>query len=136
MKAAGLEFGAHTLNHPHLTALAQAEQQREIGEAKKLIEDQLDLAVKHFCYPYQDFNQETKKIVRQAGFLTASYAPSHYDLTFFWDDPYALERIAIFGEISLFKFKLLLTGDYWRLRSYSGNFLWRKMISLYRTLHD
>ena len=135
MKAAGLEFGSHTLTHPHLTTLPPVEQQREIGEAKKNIAGKLDITVKHFCYPYQDFNRETEELVAQAGFLTASYAPSHYDLTFFWDDNFALERIGIFGGINLLKFKLLVTGRYWQVRASAGSGFWKLLTSGYRKLN-
>ncbi len=134
MKAAGLKFGAHTLNHPHLTALAPPEQLREIEDAKKLLEDKLSTQVKHFCYPYQDFSRETEDLVKQAGFLTSSYAPAHYDLTFFWDDAYALERIAVYGEVSLRKFQLLVTGRYFRLRKALTGSIWGRAINVKRRL--
>jgi glycosyltransferase involved in cell wall biosynthesis/peptidoglycan/xylan/chitin deacetylase (PgdA/CDA1 family) len=134
MKAAGLEFGGHTLNHPRLTSLPLLEQQREVGEAKRLIDGELGSAIKHFCYPYQDFNQDTEDIVRQAGYLTASYAPSHYDLTFFWDDAYALERLAIYGEVSLRKFKLLVSGRYFQLRKALTGSAWGRAVSVKRRL--
>lgn len=135
MKAAGLDFGAHTLNHPHLTELALLEQQREIRDAKKLIEDNLGVAVKHFCYPYQDFNRETEDLVRQAGFLTGSYAPSHYDLTFYWDNAYALERISIFGRMGLKKFSMLVTGSYQRWRRRYPIPVWNLLAKLRRQVN-
>ncbi len=132
MKTAGWEFGAHTLSHPHLTRLSRQEQFKEIEDSKKLLENKLNTPIKHFCYPYQDYNQETEDLVRQAGFLTACYSPSHYDLRFYWDDLYALERIAIFGQMDLKKVSMLVTGSYQRWRRHLPAPVWDSLAKLRR----
>jgi len=135
MKAAGQEFGAHTLSHPYLTRLSRQEQLQEIEDSKKLIENKLAMTVKHFCYPYQDFNRATEDLVQQAGYLTASYAPSHYNLAFFWDDAYALERISIFSEVGLAKFKCLVSGKYFRARKLLPGRSWQAVTAAIRKLN-
>src|ERR1700693_5959009 len=47
----GFEIGAHTMSHPILPGLAEKELSREIGGSKRLLEKQLGLEVRRFCYP-------------------------------------------------------------------------------------
>jgi len=75
MHAHGVEFGAHTVNHPILTSISETEAEREIADSKRCIEERLQVPVRHFAYPNGlagDFNETTKRLVKQAGFSTAA----------------------------------------------------------------
>lgn len=93
MQRAGLAFGSHTLNHPHLTALPAAEAVREITDSKKLLEETLGEPCRSFAYPYGDWNQQVRDLVAEAGYeaacttVRAAARPS--------DDPLALPRLNI-----------------------------------------
>ena len=67
----GFEIGAHTLTHPQLSAIPIAEAKKEIAGSKKKLEDLFGVAVKHFVYPYGDYNDAVVELVREAGFETA-----------------------------------------------------------------
>jgi peptidoglycan/xylan/chitin deacetylase (PgdA/CDA1 family) len=67
----GFEIGAHTLTHPHLSAIPIAEAKNEIVGSKKKLEDLFGVDVKHFAYPYGDYNDAVVELVREAGFETA-----------------------------------------------------------------
>lgn len=69
--AAGHEIGAHTLTHPRLTRISVSEARREIFESKSRLEDRLQHPVRHFCYPYGDFDPAIQELVIEAGFETA-----------------------------------------------------------------
>jgi peptidoglycan/xylan/chitin deacetylase (PgdA/CDA1 family) len=69
--AAGQEIGAHTKSHPRLTQLAPAAAREEIGGCKKSLEDRFGLPIKHFCYPYGDWNESVRDLVCEAGYQTA-----------------------------------------------------------------
>jgi peptidoglycan/xylan/chitin deacetylase (PgdA/CDA1 family) len=69
--AAGHQIGSHTLTHPYLTRLAPAPAREEITASKKKLEDCFGVAVKHFCYPYGDWNEQTRDLVLEAGYHTA-----------------------------------------------------------------
>ena len=47
-----IEIGAHTVNHPKLRLLSQAEQQQEISESKRRLEAVIGATVMSFAYPY------------------------------------------------------------------------------------
>ncbi len=72
LDASGLiTIGGHTINHRNLVTLSEADQRFEIETGKAMLEKQLGHSVRHFAYPYGQFNNLTIKIVQEAGYLTA-----------------------------------------------------------------
>jgi len=69
-----IDIGAHTLTHPMLDALPAAEQVAEIQQSKRVLEETLNRAVKHFAYPYGACGPETPGLVAAAGFECACLA--------------------------------------------------------------
>jgi peptidoglycan/xylan/chitin deacetylase (PgdA/CDA1 family) len=69
--AAGQEIGSHTQTHPRLTQLSPAAAKEEITASKKALEDRFGVAVEHFCYPYGDWNEMVRELVKAAGYKTA-----------------------------------------------------------------
>ena len=69
--AAEFEIGAHTMTHPHLSRLDTETARQEITQSKEVLERIVGHPLRSFCYPYGDHNQETKRIVREAGFAGA-----------------------------------------------------------------
>ena len=69
-----VELGAHTVNHPWLSALPLAEQRREILGSKRDLEEQIGRTVASFAYPYgprEAYTMETVGVVKEAGFTNA-----------------------------------------------------------------
>jgi peptidoglycan-N-acetylglucosamine deacetylase len=69
--AKDFEIGAHTLTHPHLDRLDTATAWREISDSKETLEFIVGKPLRSFCYPYGDYSEETKRLVREAGFSRA-----------------------------------------------------------------
>ena len=69
--AAGHSIGSHTCTHPALTQVSRAQAQEEICSSKKRLEDLFGRPVRHFCYPYGDYNPSVVDLVAQAGYATA-----------------------------------------------------------------
>ena len=69
--AAGHEIGSHTLTHPFLTRLTLKRAREEISASKKKLEDRFGRPVRHFCYPYGDWNPAVRDLVVAAGYKTA-----------------------------------------------------------------
>lgn len=72
--AAGHQIGSHTLTHPHLTHLPIPQAREQITASKKRLEDLFGLPVRHFCYPYGDWNPAVRDLVAAAGYATACTA--------------------------------------------------------------
>lgn len=71
--ASGLvTMGSHTLTHRNLKDLDIAEARREISESKRILERELDRPIDLFAYPFgnpaNDYTEEVKAAVREAGF--------------------------------------------------------------------
>jgi len=71
---AGQEIGSHTLTHPELPTLAAAQQQREIVDARWVLEGMIRQpgGVRHFCYPYGAFDPGSVRSAKEAGYDTAT----------------------------------------------------------------
>lgn len=69
--AAGQEIGSHTCTHPWLTRIPPARAREEIGASRKKLEDRFQVPIRHFCYPYGDWNESVREWVAEAGYVTA-----------------------------------------------------------------
>jgi peptidoglycan/xylan/chitin deacetylase (PgdA/CDA1 family) len=65
----GMEIGSHTFRHLLLTALNDAELEREIRGSKEWLEDRLNEAVVSIGYPFSRFNDKVIAAARKAGYL-------------------------------------------------------------------
>lgn len=89
----GIEFGAHTLNHPHLPQLTLKEAKKEIVESKALLEKHIGKDVIFFDYPYGEENEEIREIVKdefQCAFST------DMEFTTLQSDIYSMTRIEMY----------------------------------------
>lgn len=89
----GIQFGAHTLNHPYLTQIHIEEAEKEILLSKRIVEDHLQKKIDLFAYPYGDFDRHIKKIVSQ---LFIGSCSTNLAFVSTRSDLYALERIDVF----------------------------------------
>jgi len=70
--AAGHEIGAHTLTHPRLSQVSVEQAREEVFASKKKLEDLFSVPIRHFCYPYGDWNPAVRDLVQAAGYETAT----------------------------------------------------------------
>lgn len=52
-------FGAHTLNHPNMSALGNYKFEEEIIQANAIIEEELGIKPNDFCFPFGAYNKDT-----------------------------------------------------------------------------
>jgi glycosyltransferase involved in cell wall biosynthesis/peptidoglycan/xylan/chitin deacetylase (PgdA/CDA1 family) len=118
MRRQGIEFGSHTVSHPELNTLNWEEKKREILGSKKMLEETAGGPVRFFCYPYGIYDDETVRIVEDAGYLGAcSTRPGmnrYVQKNGMWavEDPFRLRRTEIGGEDTPEVFALKLAGAY------------------------
>lgn len=67
----GVTIGSHTISHPHLPALSDAELDRELGESRARVEDELGRPCTLFAYPYGEHDGRVQAAVRRAGYEAA-----------------------------------------------------------------
>ncbi|MEQ1948153.1 MAG: polysaccharide deacetylase family protein [Bryobacteraceae bacterium] len=84
----GMEIGAHTLTHPTLSQLDEAQLWREIGGSKQALEQILGQEVTSFCYPKGKFDARCRRIAKASGYVVARTTESFCTQTEF--DPFAM----------------------------------------------
>jgi peptidoglycan/xylan/chitin deacetylase (PgdA/CDA1 family) len=75
LRRAGMQIGAHTVSHPILARLDEAQARDEIETGKGQLEDLLGERVTLFAYPNgkpgEDYRPDNVALVRAAGFRAA-----------------------------------------------------------------
>lgn len=91
MQASGHEIGSHSVSHPILPLVPDAQLRVEIGRSKALLEEALDREVRSFCYPNGDHDNRVVASVREAGYAFA--VTTRYGINAPGSDPYRLRRV-------------------------------------------
>ena len=102
MRDAGIVFGSHTASHVDMTKSSDSRVLEELARSKKKIEDLTWRKDVPFCYPYARLNLETKRRVRDAGYLCGlamDLGPKDQP-----SDLFELKRFQVFPSTSLFGF--------------------------------
>ena len=107
----GIEFGSHTINHPNLSHLSSEEAVIEIERSKEILSTRLKTNINTFCYPGGYFTNETKKFVKNAGYLCAVTSEEGFNI-YAQYDRFKLKRLSV-GNYSLPTFIAKLYGYYW-----------------------
>ena len=74
MAEAGIEFGSHTVSHPMLSTLSDAELYDELQESKRRLEQELGRECYAFAYPngkFGDYGEREKQALQAAGYRCA-----------------------------------------------------------------
>ncbi|VAX37274.1 hypothetical protein MNBD_UNCLBAC01-398 [hydrothermal vent metagenome] len=111
----GVDFGSHTRFHKYLPDLSFEEKRDEIVESKKILEENLGVEIKHFAYPIGGFSEQIKRLVKEAGYQSASATNRGYDRKN--EDVFELNRIRFGDKDSDFVLWAKLSGYYNLFRS-------------------
>jgi peptidoglycan/xylan/chitin deacetylase (PgdA/CDA1 family) len=86
----GITIGSHTVSHPHLTRLSDAELRRELEDSKHELEAELGRACAELAYPYGEHDARVCAAARAAGYSVA------YALRGRKGDPYSTPRVDLY----------------------------------------
>lgn len=95
MHLAGFEIGSHSLTHEKLTQAAPEMIWKEIYYSRMTIESLLNAPVRTFSYPYGLVNETVKKMVADAGYLTACGV--YTGPPDFYADQFDIRRITVYN---------------------------------------
>ena len=92
-RQAGIAFGSHTMSHPDLTRLSEAQLEAELARSRAMIEERLGTEAPHFAAPYgRAGRRERAAIARHyatnVGTRLGEAGPG--------DDPFNLPRLEMF----------------------------------------
>jgi len=126
MATAGMSIGAHSLSHPVLARASEGLAWREISESRSVLEEALGQTVWAFAYPFGDAATVTGRDLRlaqQAGFRCAFMntgggfgAKIGEKIGHSKINRFALPRVHVTADMSLFEFEAHISGFYRALR--------------------
>lgn len=108
MSRHNITFGAHTQTHPILTQMPLEEAKHEIVNSKKVLENELQIAVDHFAFPNgtrADFNEDLRQFCIDAEFK--SIATAEYGTNDKTSDTYHIKRAVPYAPIYVFAMELI-----------------------------
>jgi peptidoglycan/xylan/chitin deacetylase (PgdA/CDA1 family) len=125
MRAHGIEFGGHTVDHVSLSSVAPAEARQQILTSKQQLDAMLGAPGRHFCYPFGHYNATVEGFVREAGFQTCCTEQAGPVRP--GSDPLRLLRVGVLGTDTLQDFSLKVRGAYdWWINTYMHVEEWRR----------
>ena len=110
MHQARFEIGAHSHSHVRLTEIPKEAAWKEISYSRMEIEGLLNKPVRSFAYPYGCVNEETKRMVRDAGYTIGCSAFSGPPV--FGADEFEIRRSTIFNTTGTLGLGLRLLSPY------------------------
>ena len=82
-------IGTHSFKHRLLIKLTLAEQQKDIGQSKAVIEQLIGQPITYFRPPFGRYNDDTLAVARELGLRTMNWSIAGWD----WDYPNRPEEI-------------------------------------------
>jgi|ETN01SMinimDraft_4_1059930.scaffolds.fasta_scaffold12764_4 peptidoglycan/xylan/chitin deacetylase (PgdA/CDA1 family) len=61
----GHEIGSHSISHPYLTNISYDELYKEVVISKKTLDEDFNISVKSFAFPYSDYNKDVLNFVNK-----------------------------------------------------------------------
>jgi peptidoglycan/xylan/chitin deacetylase (PgdA/CDA1 family) len=105
----GVEIGSHTIGHPHLPGLDDAELDRELRESRERIADELGRACRYLAYPYGDEDGRVRNAAHRAGYDAAFALPGSRSPV----DPFGLPRVDLYWKDTGMRAALKLSPLFW-----------------------
>jgi len=86
----GVRFGSHSLTHPSLVNIGDAQLRRELVDSRHKLEDLLGEEVRMLAYPFGANDRRVRAAAIEAGYKLAFTTIEGLNL---WEDPFSLRRI-------------------------------------------
>ena len=104
----GIDIESHTINHLHLDTLSYDDQLEELKRSKEILENITGKEVLSMAYPFGDYNDDTLRAVKDAGYKLAF--TTNLGLSDRNDNIFELDRIYISSYYDMDTFKNLLNN--------------------------
>lgn len=113
LDVSGVEIGCHSMTHPFLTQVQNTDLPRELGGARRQIEQILGHPIEHFSVPNGRYDARTLAEAHRAGFRTVANSRPHANSS--TTAPYELGRVPVVRDLALVDFADICTGHgLWR----------------------
>jgi peptidoglycan/xylan/chitin deacetylase (PgdA/CDA1 family) len=104
-------IASHTVSHPILSRIPDAELKREVDRSKRRIEDELGVSCPWLVYPNgqkQDYSPEVFRRAREAGYQIGFTATGGYGRL--GREPFEIDRMGVPGHRSVLEFEAGVSG--------------------------
>lgn len=95
-----IEVGSHTVTHPHLTRLSDAELIEELRESRVRVEASLGRRCRYLAYPYGEEDARVRAAARAAGYVAAFGLPGSEQPL----DRYSVPRVGVWRSDNMVRF--------------------------------
>jgi peptidoglycan/xylan/chitin deacetylase (PgdA/CDA1 family) len=95
MRQHGIEFGSHTLSHPHMASLPLEQAYQEMAASKQVLEQRLGEPIHHFAFPAGSYTNELIEMARQIGYTSLFVRSRSQHVNTHETDPFALRRVGL-----------------------------------------
>jgi peptidoglycan/xylan/chitin deacetylase (PgdA/CDA1 family) len=95
MRQHDIEFGSHTLSHPHMASLPPEQAYKEMAESKRIMEQRLGEPIHHFAFPAGSYTTELIEMARRVGYTSLFIRSTYQYVNTHTTDPFALRRLAL-----------------------------------------
>lgn len=99
----GNSIGSHSVTHRDLSCLTAAQQEKELRESKRILEEGLDMTIRAFSFPFGKYNKVTLSLLPELGYALSFTTRS--GRVHSGDSAYLLKRIHVVGGMSMADFK-------------------------------
>lgn len=111
-----VNFQSHTMSHPILPSCNDDEADFEIGESKKVLEEEYGLNINSFAFPNGDYSVRDLELVKSHGYKCSLITEPGFNTK--KSDIFRLKRISVRENPSKSEFAVLVSG----IRIYAFNF--------------
>lgn len=94
-------FGSHTMTHPRLTDLSDTQARAQIVDSRAAIQEQLDVPVVAFSYPFGDALPKYQTMAQQAGYSMAFGVRDKAGVNVSHDNLFALPRFDVDNSVTV-----------------------------------
>ncbi|MEA4895509.1 MAG: polysaccharide deacetylase family protein [Oscillospiraceae bacterium] len=98
----GNSIGSHTVHHYDLSALSCTQQESELSQSRRILEEKLGTDIKSFSFPYGKYNETTLSLLPELGYALSFTTTS--GKVRLGDDEYLLKRVHIEGGMPMKEF--------------------------------
>jgi peptidoglycan/xylan/chitin deacetylase (PgdA/CDA1 family) len=109
LRAAGMDVGGHTVNHPVLARLSEEQQQAEVEQCRSRLEAELGVDMRLFAYPVglrDSFDTRTRACLARARVALAFSLHGGYVRGWPWD-PYDIPRASVGPDAAAVPFRAM-----------------------------
>jgi len=113
-----IQFGAHTLTHPHLLRISAEEARREIGDCRQQMRDIFGMEIDTLSFPYGEYSSAIVELCREAGYRRVfNSVPATLDPA---SAEFVRGRILVEASDGPLEFSLKISGAYSWMGYYSN----------------